>query len=469
MLVNNFTFCPQAFNFAATKKMNNMNKSLLSLLAVLLCTVAFGQKDYRKNPAIGVNFTLFDFKTANELRTVGLSNVIRSNNFTNTNRMAIGLGITYLEGLGNHIDFAGSLNGAFLKYPFRNGTTGSGDDLLLEATGMANLKLLTDKYWVTPYLSAGVGASKYKGYFGAFIPAGVGLQLNILDEAYLMINSQYRIPVTENVNYHLFHSIGLAGNVFKRKTQAPPPPPPPPPTIEKPKDRDNDGIIDAEDACPDVKGMAAFKGCPDTDGDGLPDGDDSCPTVAGTAKYKGCPVPDTDGDGINDEQDKCITTAGVARYQGCPVPDTDGDGLNDEEDKCIDKAGPASNSGCPEIAKAVVDKINYAAKNVFFATGSAKLLPQSFKPLNEVAKILAADESLKLAIDGHTDNTGKADKNQALSQSRADAVMAYLKSKGVTEDRMTATGYGQDQPVADNKTPAGRAKNRRVEMKATNY
>jgi OmpA-OmpF porin, OOP family len=228
-------------------------------------------------------------------------------------------------------------------------------------------------------------------------------------------------------------------------------------------------VLDADDSCPDVKGLASLKGCPDTDGDGLADGDDACPTVAGTAKYKGCPVPDTDGDGINDEQDKCIDKPGVARYQGCPIPDGDGDGVNDEEDKCPTQAGPVSNSGCPEIAQTVVDKINYAAKNVFFATGSAKLLAKSYKPLNEVAKVMAEDPSLKLAIDGHTDNTGAAAKNQTLSDSRANAVMAYLKSKGVDESRMSATGYGQDQPVADNKTAAGRAKNRRVEMKVSNF
>lgn len=441
---------------------------MMSLLAVALFTTAFGQNDYRKNPSLGVNFTLTDFKTANELRTIGLTNVLRSGNLTNTSRMAVGLGITYLEGLSNHVDFAGSLNATFLDYPIRGKAPFGNDHFLLEATATANLKLTTDKYWVSPFITAGVGASKYKGYYGAFIPTGVGLQINLFQDAFILINSQYRIPVTENATHHLFHSFSLAGTLTKRKIVEPVAPPPPP-VVEKPKDRDNDGVLDTDDKCPDVKGLASLQGCPDSDGDGLADGDDACPNQAGTAKYKGCPVPDTDGDGINDEQDKCIDKPGVARYNGCPVPDTDGDGINDEEDKCIDKPGPASNNGCPEIAQTVVDKINYAAKNVFFATGSSKLLAKSFKPLNEVANIMASDESLKLSIEGHTDNTGKADKNQTLSQDRAASVLAYLKSKGVAEDRMTATGFGQDQPVADNKTAAGRAKNRRVEMKASNY
>jgi OOP family OmpA-OmpF porin len=215
--------------------------------------------------------------------------------------------------------------------------------------------------------------------------------------------------------------------------------------------------------------LAALQGCPDRDGDGIADGDDKCPDVAGTAKYQGCPIPDTDGDGINDELDKCPTEKGFARYQGCPIPDTDKDGVNDEEDKCPSRPGPASNQGCPEIAKEVIEKINVAAKNIFFATGSSKLLPKSFKSLNEVAALLAADESLMIAIDGHTDSTGKREKNLTLSNDRANSVKAYLSTKGVTDSRMTATGYGPDKPVATNKTAAGRAKNRRVEMTVRNY
>ena len=82
---------------------------------------------------------------------------------------------------------------------------------------------------------------------------------------------------------------------------------------------------------------------------------------------------------------------------------------------------------------------------------------------------MAADNSLKLDIDGHTDNVGKAEKNQSLSEARAASVKAYLVSKGVDESKMTSTGHGQDMPAVDNKTAAGRAKNRRVEMKARNF
>jgi OOP family OmpA-OmpF porin len=445
-----------------------MKKILLSLLSISLVLSSFGQNDYKKRPAIAVHFIMNDFKTAAELRSAGIANVLKSKGYRKTANMTAGLGLSYIQGLSEKIDFAATLSGSFLDYPVPNKPLTGTNEFLLEGVATANLKLLSDKYWVSPFLTAGLGASKYKGYYGAILPVGVGLQINLFDEAFILVNSQYRVPITENAAYHIYHSIGVAGNIGKKK-EAVVIPVVLPPVVEAPKDRDGDGVIDDEDKCPDVKGLASLKGCPDRDGDGIADTDDKCPDVAGLSKYNGCPIPDTDGDGINDEQDKCITEKGVARYQGCPVPDKDKDGVNDEEDKCPNEAGPASNFGCPVIAQAVIDKINYAAKNIFFATGSAKLLPKSFKSLNEVVTILNNDKTLKLDIDGHTDNQGKPDKNQTLSENRANSVKNYLVSKGVDVSSLFAAGHGQDQPVADNKTAAGRAKNRRVEMKARNY
>ncbi len=113
--------------------------------------------------------------------------------------------------------------------------------------------------------------------------------------------------------------------------------------------------------------------------------------------------------------------------------------------------------------------MNLAAKNVFFATSSSKLLAKSNPALNGVAKILTDNPTFKVDIEGHTDSTGSAEKNHVLSHDRANSVKAYLISKGVDESRMAIQGFGPDQPIAPNKTAAGRAKNRRVEMKLRNY
>jgi OmpA-OmpF porin, OOP family len=443
-----------------------MKKCMLSMGAMIVCIIAMAQNDYKKNPAIGVQFVLNDFRTAADIRSTGLAEVLKAKQWSKTSRMASGLSFSYLQGVNNYVDFAATLAGSYLDYQVPNKISDGQQKLLLEASATANLKLVTDKYWFNPFLTLGVGASKYSGYYGAFLPAGVGIQFKILDDTYLLVNSQYRIPISENVAYHFYHGFGVVQSFGKKKA--------PVAVVEVPVvpvviDKDNDGVLDADDKCPDVAGLANLLGCPDRDADGIADGDDKCPELAGAAKYGGCPVPDSDGDGINDEEDKCMSEKGLARYQGCPVPDTDKDGVNDEEDRCPSRQGPVSNQGCPEIAKDVVDKINYAAKNVFFATGSAKLLAKSNKSLDEVVSLLKADESLKLSIDGHTDNSGKPEKNQLLSEARANAVKTYLTAKDIAESRLTATGYGIDKPVADNKTAAGRAKNRRVEITASNF
>ena len=444
-----------------------MKRILLVIIGFGLVVTSFAQGENKKKSSLGIHFFLNDFRTAQSLRANGLSTIIRSKEWHKTNRMTAGMAVSYMQGLNNNLDFVGTLSGTFVDYPISGKPARTNPSLLLEAAATVNLKLLSDAYYINPFVTAGIGASKYRGYYGAFMPFGLGVQIKIVDDVFFMVNSQYRVPVTENASYHFYHSAGVVANINKKKE--PVPVVIPLPVVEPPKDRDGDGILDSLDKCPDVKGLASLQGCPDRDGDGITDADDKCPDVPGLARYQGCPIPDTDKDGINDESDKCPTVPGIARYQGCPIPDTDGDGVNDEEDKCINEKGPASNFGCPVISEEVIKKVNRAAQNVFFATGSAKLLAKSNSKLDEVVAILNENTTYKVAVDGHTDNTGKEDKNQILSENRAASVKAYLVSKGIAESRLTSTGYGQGTPVADNKTAAGRAKNRRVEMTLKNY
>ena len=255
-----------------------------------------------------------------------------------------------------------------------------------------------------------------------------------------------------------------------------------------PADTDKDGILDADDKCPDVAGPEQFKGCPDADGDGIQDKLDACPNQAGDAKFNGC--PDTDGDGVSDKDDACPTTAGLAAFGGCPdtdgdgvedrndkcptlagaiagegCPDTDGDGVFNNIDKCPDVSGAVANKGCPEIKKEVIQKIALAAKGINFETGKAVITASSFKSLDDLVTLLNSYPGASVEIQGHTDNNGTPESNKTLSQDRANAVKRYLSAGGVSEVRMTAIGYGQELPLADNKTEAGKTKNRRVDFK----
>ena len=447
-----------------------MKKIALLVAVTLFAVTIFAQTDMKKRPSLAIHYAFTDFKSGVDVRNTSLVTVLNNGNLYRARRMDPGLGISYMEGFTPHIDFAGTLTGTFLSHPTTTGLSNSTgrDELFLEFAATANFKLLTDNYWVSPYITAGIGASKWSGYYGAFMPIGLGLQGNLGSNTFVFANTQYRVAITENAAYHFYHSIGVGSALTSAKPKyvAPVAIDPIVPIV---LDTDGDGVPDGTDKCPTVAGLASLNGCPDSDSDGIADADDKCPIEAGLAKYQGCPIPDTDGDGVNDEEDKCISEKGYARYQGCPIPDGDGDGINDEDDKCPTVKGIAANQGCPEISKAVIDKINYAAKNVFFASGSSKLLPKSFAPLNEVAKLLKSDESLMIGVNGHTDASGKEDKNQILSEARAKAVKDYLVSKGIAEGRLASAGFGSTKPVADNKTAAGKAKNRRTELEVRNF
>ena len=226
-------------------------------------------------------------------------------------------------------------------------------------------------------------------------------------------------------------------------------------------DTDGDGIIDKYDECPTEKGPKELNGCPDRDGDGVADKYDACPDVPGPKEHKGC--PDTDGDGIYDNEDSCPRVKGPVENHGCPWPDTDGDGILDKDDACPNVFGVIENHGCPALSKKELQTVKYAFDNLEFETGKDIIRKKSYESLNALAKLLI-DKGYGLKIEGHTDNVGAAEMNMELSRKRAESVKNYLMSKSVNGSKLETAGYGLTKPIADNKTAAGRQKNRRVEM-----
>jgi outer membrane protein OmpA-like peptidoglycan-associated protein len=250
-------------------------------------------------------------------------------------------------------------------------------------------------------------------------------------------------------------------------------------------DNDGDGMADRADKCPDLsEDIDAFEdqdGCPDLDNDqdGIPDKEDRCPNEPedfdGEADTDGCPdlVKDSDKDGIADDVDRCPLQAedvdGFQDDDGCPDLDNDLDGIPDANDKCPNAPesfnGLNDEDGCPD-EKPIEQQ--FILKGVNFESGSAVLTPDSHRVLDEVVRSLMAYPEVKVEIQGHTDNVGKASFNLGLSERRAEAVKQYLVNAGIDPSRVTVKGYGEEAPVAGNTTPEGRAQNRRIEFKRLN-
>jgi outer membrane protein OmpA-like peptidoglycan-associated protein len=270
-------------------------------------------------------------------------------------------------------------------------------------------------------------------------------------------------------------------------------------------DRDNDGVTDKKDRCPDVPGLKKYQGCPDTDGDGIPDDQDACPNDAGPASTNGC--PDKDGDGIPDKDDRCPDLAGSKELQGCPdkdgdgvadiddecpdqagtkatkgCPDTDGDGVPDKDDRCPDQAGPVSLKGCPDSDGDGVPDIDDECpdqagttsnkgcplaqdiQNVEFDIDKYNIKPQYQPELDKAVDILSKNPNANVTVAGHTDNTYTRAYNIQLSKRRAEAVKNYFVQKNIDAQRISIEYYGFDKPIADNNTVDGRSRNRRSEV-----
>lgn len=242
------------------------------------------------------------------------------------------------------------------------------------------------------------------------------------------------------------------------------------PVVTPEKDTDGDGILDSKDKCPTVAGVAKYQGCPvpDTDKDGILDDKDKCPEMPGYPELDGCPYPDRDKDGVTDNKDRCPDEPGSTKNDGCPITDRDGDGVPDATDRCPDVPGPASNQGCPEVKETEIAKTAAIARSIYFDLNSDKLQQRSYEPLDELVKILNENPTYKLSIEGHTDNTGTNEYNQDLSERRSNTVKNYLTGRGIDASRLTAAGFGEERPVADNNTKEGRALNRRTELKLSN-
>lgn len=432
----------------------------LTALALVCIFTANAQQPSRKPGFFAYHISLSDYRLPGLIKDSSLNKAFKQDDWYKPGKMSFGFGAAYWKGLTNKVDVSGNFTGTFSNFPanfVKDDSIGqAGFSMQLDA--LLHLRAFKETARVNPFLTAGAGIGYFPDKLAIYAPLGTGLQFRFSEGTYLFLQAQWRKKLSNGINNdYLHYSISFAQhNPFAKKKPEPVVVVPEP---LLPPDTDGDGFADANDRCPDVKGT--LYGCPDTDGDSVADKDDQCPTEKGT--LNGC--PDTDNDGVHDKDDKCKDVAGLPRYNGCLIPDTDQDGVNDEEDKCPAIAGSLTNGGCPEVKEEIRQKIEFAAKNIFFEFASDKILKKSIPSLEEVATVLKENPTLKLTIEAHADNVGSQEGNLLWSDRRAKAVADFFIAKGITADRVTFKGYGDTKPIADNKTAKGRAMNRRVEMK----
>ena len=191
-----------------------MKKLLFFFLTTsVISSFAFGQDKVRGH-GIGVSFNLYDFATAARIRSTSLSSVLRDEKWARLGEMSPGISLHCFKGLKKNVDFAGTISGTLINYPQPNKPNEGVNKFVFSLDAVAQLKLVGEEFWFQPFASMGVGTHKIGTTWGGFVPVGLGINIDLLNQGKLFISSQYRIPISnESGSNHYFHSIGISSNI----------------------------------------------------------------------------------------------------------------------------------------------------------------------------------------------------------------------------------------------------------------
>lgn len=336
-------------------------------------------------------------------------------------------------GLGYNINKNLGIEGTFTHVDSE--TTSTGTDIDAQIFRLDGLYHFYPDNTLVPYVAAGLGIIAFDGANDETNPLvnyGGGVKYFLNNHTAIRGDLRHIIDLDDTYN-NLAFSVGLTFLFGGEQPQSAPVKHETPP--EPPKDSDQDGIVDANDNCPDTPKNVRVNA-------------------------SGCPL-DSDQDGVLDYQDKCSGTPRNAPVdsEGCLL-DSDEDGVFDYFDQCPNTAPnkKVDAKGCRVMETTTVS----IELKVEFVTNSAEIKTIFADRINKTITFLQTYPNTTAVIEGHTDNTGSGEYNLKLSQQRAENVRQRIIARGIPADRLQARGYGENNPIASNNTGKGRQKNRRV-------
>ena len=284
------------------------------------------------------------------------------------------------------------------------------------------------------------GGISYRWKDAILLSTGINWSKQAIHLSYDMSAPQKYQPINNLKSFELVYSININGKKksynrkYKKHKYTNKPRSFDPKNLPETEDSDKDGIIDQEDNCPNIPGVANNHGCPDT-------------------------TTDTDKDGVPDLKDACIYIPGLRAYNGCP--DSDKDGIPDLSDDCPYLQGSVDTNGCPIVSEEAIPIQNLIIE---FATNEATISSKGIQQLSEWTEQLTSLDNFRILITGHTDAEGDVAYNYTLGQKRAIAIQQWLQQNTSVTQNMETISYGEIQPKDTNQSSIGKARNRRAEM-----
>jgi outer membrane protein OmpA-like peptidoglycan-associated protein len=498
------------------------------LLATVFCLYSQTIEN-NKNTKIGLHFFYYDAETAQRIKATSLTDVLKNHNWNTPDNMQGGFGLDIMQGLTSHIDLVGTFNGSWANYLQPSGTYYGSDHFLLDAGAGLHLKLLPDRSVVSPFLILKASYQKYMELNGLSADPGIGLQFSLFGEAFVIVTVAYRAELNSVLSNHFYYSAGFATNITRPKKKAKVVTPEAPVIKEVPKPVRDLRIMVHDEATgqplpyvevtlsgaegrrlsgiTDAAGEVVFKQMTAADFS-VQGALNNINTTTADIKALDFETPAQAVPVTLTHNDPRFTLSGIVINKTKNQPEggagiqvsnltkssvtnkfsKEGDGMflvqleaGSDFSVVAKKADYISN-----IEKISTKGLNRSAtlyvklelgieearvgqsvvlNNIYFENGKATIKADYSSDLDKLVQFLNDNPGSRLEIQGHTDHTGSFALNRKLSQIRAESVVKYLVSKGIASSRLTAKGYGPSVPLADNSTPEGRQKNRRVEMK----